>query len=138
MNAALHRQHGNAVDLADHEPPGMALGSRTHETRYLLVRNADRFFKVISETAQPTAEHERDARLDTDSRSNNPGGVFGAFVKTRACHSLNHLLLFLIRNTQSTRGPGHSNKARQHHDGQDVRNHLNELHRNILAGWQLE
>src|ERR1051325_8723897 len=64
--------------------------------------------------------------------------MFSAFVKTRACHSLNHLLLFLIRNTERPRRPGRSNKPRQHHDGQDVRHHLNELHRNIVARRQLE
>src|SRR6185436_11502819 len=104
----------------------------------LFVRDAYRFFEVVGETAQSTTEHESDARLDADSRSDNPCGVFGAFVKTRACHSLYHLLLFLIRNTERTRWPGRSNKARQHHNGQDVRHHLNELHRNIFARRQLE
>src|ERR1043166_3117803 len=68
--------------------------------------------------------------------------MFGAFVKTRACHSLNHLqtprlLLFLVGYTQGTRRPGRSNKARQHHDGQEVRHHLNELPRNVVARRQL-
>src|SRR6476619_742422 len=138
MNAALHREHGNTLDLADHELPGMTLCSRTHETRYVFVGNPDSFFEVVSKTAESTTKHKRDARLDADSRSDDPGGMFGAFVKTRACHSLNHLLLFLIRNTERTRWPGRSNKARQHHNGQDVRHHLNELHRNIFARGQLE
>src|SRR6185295_4474445 len=90
MNAALHRQHRYAVDLADHETPGVTLRRRAHETRNILVRNADSFFEVVSESAQPTTEHKGDTRLNTDSRSNNPGGVFGAFVKTSTCHSLNH------------------------------------------------
>src|SRR5215470_5564536 len=113
MNASLHREHGNRIDLADDKSPGVALRGRTHEARYVFVRNADGLFKVISKTAESTAQHKRDARLDADSRSNDSRGVFGAFVKTRACHSLNHLLLFLIRNTERTRWPGRSNKARQ-------------------------
>src|SRR5215213_10467264 len=143
MNAALHREHRNTVDLSDHEPPGVTLRRRAHETRYVFVRNTDRLFKIIGETAQSTPEHNGDAWLGADSRSDDSCGVFGAFVKTGACHSLNHhpnlsLFLFLIRNTESTRRPGRSNKARKHHNGQDVRHHLNELHRNILARRQLE
>src|SRR6185369_6025449 len=137
MNAPLHRQHRHTVDLADHETPGVTLRRGAHETRNILVRNADSFFEVVSESAQSTTEHEGDTRLNTDSRSDNPGSVFGAFVKTSTCHSLNHLLLFLIRNTYRARWPGRSNKARQHHNGQDVRHHLNELHRNIFARRQL-
>src|SRR6185437_9274790 len=138
MHAALHREHGYTLDLADDELPGMPLRRRTHETRYLFVRNPDGFFEIVSKTAESTAEHQRDARLDADARSDNPGGMFSAFVKTCACHSLNHLLLFLIRNAERTRWPGRSNKARQHHNGQDVRHHLNKLHRNVFARRQLE
>src|SRR5215213_3043887 len=138
MHAALHREHGNTINLADHELPGVPLRCRAHETRYVFVRDVDSLFEVIGETTQSTSKHKGDARLDTDSRSNHPCGVFGAFVNTRACHSLNHLFLFLIRNTERARWPGRSNKARQHHNGQDVRHHLNELHRNIFARRQLE
>src|SRR5215813_4587495 len=120
MNSPLHRQNGHTVDLTDHESPGMALSRRAHETRNILVGNADSLFEVVSESAQSTTKDERYARLGTDSRSDNPRGVFGAFVKTCACHSLNHLLLFLIRNAEGPRRPGRSNKARQHHNGQDV------------------
>src|ERR1043165_8806452 len=98
MNAPLHGKHGNILDLADDELAGMSLRCRAHETWYLFVRNGDRFFEVVGETAESTAEHQCNARLNADSSSDNPGSVFGAFVKTCACHSLNHLLLFLIRN----------------------------------------
>src|SRR5215213_38274 len=90
MNPPLHSQHGHTVNLPDHQPPSVALCGGAHETRYFFVRNADSLFEVIGETSQPTAEHNRDARLNADTRSDNPGRVFGAFVKTCACHSLNH------------------------------------------------
>src|SRR5215204_5653330 len=90
MNPTLHREHGNILDRADDQSPGVALRCRAHETRYVFIRNADSLFEVISETAQSTAQYKGDARLNTNSRSNDPCGVFGAFVKTRACHSLNH------------------------------------------------
>src|SRR5215211_8953787 len=90
MNPTLHREHGNTVYLADDQLPGVALRCRAHETWYVFIRNADSLFEVISETTQSTAKHKGDARFYTDSRSDNSCGVFGAFVKTRACHSLNH------------------------------------------------
>src|SRR5215213_6872676 len=90
MNASLHRQDRNTVDVADHELPGVPLRGRGHKTRNVFVRNTDSPFEIVGETAQSTAKHKSDARLDADSRSNNSRGVFGAFVKTRACHSLSH------------------------------------------------
>src|SRR4030095_2881584 len=48
------------------------------------------------------------------------------------------LFLFLIGDPQGTWWPGRSNKAREHHNGQDVRNHLNELDGNIFARRQLK
>src|ERR1043165_8330237 len=101
MQPALHREYGNAVDLADYQSPCMTLRRRTHETRYVVVRNTYRFLKVVGETTETTAKHNSNAWLDIRSRSDDPRSVLGAFVNTCTCHSLNHfptprLVLFLI------------------------------------------
>jgi hypothetical protein len=67
MHSPLHRQHGNAIDFPDYESTSVALRSRAHKTRYLFVRNRDRFLEVVGKTTQPAAQHERDARLNSYS-----------------------------------------------------------------------
>src|SRR5262245_60969645 len=122
MQPALHGEHGDVIDLADHQPAGMTLRRRAHKTRYVLVRNTYSILKIVSETTETAAEHNRNAWLNCCSRSDDPRSMLGAFVNISACHSLNHfpklrLFLFLIGDTQGTRWPGRSNKAREHHNG---------------------
>ena len=47
----------------------MTLRGRAHETRYLLVRNPDRLFKIVGKSTETTAEHNRYARFDRRARS---------------------------------------------------------------------
>src|SRR5829696_6468686 len=90
MHATLHRHHRHVINLANHQPAGVTLRGGTHKSRYLFVRYAESFVKLVGKSAQPTAEHKRDAWIDIYSGPDDPGGMFGAFVKTRACHSLRH------------------------------------------------
>ncbi len=50
MHAPLHRQHGNAVDFADHKSTGVTLRSGTHKPGDVFVGNRDCFFEVVGKT----------------------------------------------------------------------------------------
>src|SRR6476661_5617987 len=52
MNAALHREDRHRIDFTDHEPSGMSLRSRAHETGNLFIRNRFCFLEVVGESAE--------------------------------------------------------------------------------------
>src|SRR5215213_6684784 len=90
MHSPLHRQHRHTLDFANHQTSRMTFRGGTYKSRYLFVRNTDSFIEVVSKTAEPAAEHERNSRLHFCPRPNYSRSMFSSFVKTRACHSLNH------------------------------------------------
>src|SRR5687767_15855221 len=116
MHAALHRQDRNVVYFAADESSAVSLHRRARKARNLVIRNSNSVFEVVRESAQSTAEHERNARLYCQTRANRSCCVFCTFVKTCACQSFNHYslcsLLFLIRYAQRARRPRRADKAR--------------------------
>jgi hypothetical protein len=55
MYAALHRHYGHTVNFSNYQPSRMTLRRRTHESRYLFIRDRDRLIKVVGKATQTTA-----------------------------------------------------------------------------------
>jgi hypothetical protein len=55
MYAPLHCHNRNAIDFSDHQPARVALRCRTHESRYVFIRDSGSLIKIVGETTETTA-----------------------------------------------------------------------------------